>query len=266
MERHILVSVAIIMAFILTISASNARVAQAQTGELTAQVIRDCVQLDDIITVTGRIVGVTVDAPVLIQVQDPQGNIDRIDQVEPAADGSYNYSFVGGGLMNTDGIYTVVVTYKGIRSAETTFTFRPYGGGPDWRVYAIGDGEDSHPIQYLISGCNNKITDIRPDVERTSLVISLSSESNGTISLRFGPEVLAAEDQFLAFADGIQVPLTTTSSDRSDADEFRLEFAEGTRQIEIKGDYVIPEFNSIILPILFAAVIAATLGYYRVRK
>ena len=62
-----------ILAFVFAIITSQAKMAQGQMGELTARVDRNCAFQGDIITVTGRIIGVTTDQPILIQVQDPRG-------------------------------------------------------------------------------------------------------------------------------------------------------------------------------------------------
>ena len=155
--------------------------------------------------------------------------------------------------MNTAGTYTVIVTYKGIRNAETAITFVPGGGFGDWRAFTIRAGEDIYQIQYLISGCNNRVTDIKADMERTSLVISLSTQSNGTLQLRFTPQILEAEDQFLAFADGVQTPVTDISSGTANA--VQISFPPGTDEIELKGDYLIPEFSGIASLVLGMSVI-----------
>lgn len=241
-------------------------VAQGQTVQLTAQVDNRCLGQGDIITVAGQLSGAVLEGdPILIKVQDPQGNIDRIDQVSPALDGSYSYSFVGGGLMNTGGIYTVIVTHRGMDEAEATFIFEPGGTMSDWRAIAIRAEEATHYIEYLITGCNNRISEIQADPERKSLLVLLSSEFNGTLQLRFSKEVFDAEDgRFEAFADGLPTPVTDLSYDR--ANVLEIYFPAGTKQVEIVGDYVIPEFNSLFVPIILSSALGLTIAYSRRRK
>ena len=86
--------------------------ANAQTTQLTVETDEDSYATGDTITVTGQLTATNINQPILIQVLDPQGNRVRIDQFPAGVNGSYSYDFPAGGLMDTDGTYTVMVSYR----------------------------------------------------------------------------------------------------------------------------------------------------------
>jgi len=82
------------------------------------------------ITVSGFIKNLNIDYPVqlTLQVFDSTGNLVRIDQIAPNADGSYETTFIASGTFKVGGDYTVQVFYSG-QKAKTTFQFV---GGPGY--------------------------------------------------------------------------------------------------------------------------------------
>jgi Ca2+-binding RTX toxin-like protein len=102
----------------------------------------------DTITVSGKLTTTAaIDQPILIQVSGPDGLLARLDQIDSAQDGSFSYSFVAGGLMLTDGTYTVLVVYKDL-SAETTFEFDS-GETPDDTLFC---GRELSEFDNVIEG------------------------------------------------------------------------------------------------------------------
>lgn len=79
------------------------------------------------ITVTGKLTATIINQPLLLQVRNPQGKIQKIDQLSPAEDGSYIYKFRAGAQMNADGNNTVEVSYKGTTRQTTIFHFTSIG-------------------------------------------------------------------------------------------------------------------------------------------
>src|SRR5690606_40505754 len=70
-----------------------------------------------------------------------------------SSDLSYSYTFPSGGLMNTDGEYTVIVSY-GNTIQETTFQFT---AAAQWRTIDAIIGGESHRIEYMITGTGNSL-------------------------------------------------------------------------------------------------------------
>ena len=82
------------------------------------------------ITVSGFIKNLNIDYPVdlTLRVYDPTGNIVRIDQITPKADGSYETTLIASGTFKVGGEYSVQVFYSG-QKATATFNFV---GGPGY--------------------------------------------------------------------------------------------------------------------------------------
>lgn len=241
--------------------------AYGQSDILTVTTDSDNYSLGDAITISGHLDRTPIDQPLLIQVLDPQGNRDRIDQLNAAADGTYSYTFVSGGTMNTHGTYTVRVTFGGSIQAETTFA---YAGGStiisENIIYLIIDGQH-YPIQQKISGSGNSIIDISAGLNINStfpggakLVVTLNAPSDGELSLRFPEDTFDASGNFTAFVDGTAVEVVDQGYDSTNL--ISIHFKAGSHEIQIIGDHIIPEFGSLLAAIVgvmsFAGVILAT--------
>jgi predicted secreted protein with PEFG-CTERM motif len=253
-----------LMAILLASVASVALVgaASAQTATLTVDTDRDSYQAGDQITISGRLTTATINQPVLIQVLDPQENRDRIDQVEVAADGSYRYTFTAGGLMNTDGVYTVVVSYRSTEE-ETTFQFDAADAG-GWTPINVNIGGTNHRIDYMITGSGNRLDRITGDVQTLTFTAELTAQSAGTLSLRFAENIFDADDEFAVIVD--DVPDDELPAGPGATNTLAIDFASGTEQIEIVGDRMIPEFGAIAAIILAVAIVGIILATSRYGK
>jgi uncharacterized protein YfaS (alpha-2-macroglobulin family) len=162
------------------VAASASLPVYGQADQLSVNLDSDTYTFGETITVTGFLNATTVDQPLLIQVVDPDGNVDRIDQVTVAADGEYRYAFRAGGVMSTFGTYTVIVSYKGTITAETSFVFDfPRTAGGMYNL--IIDGQ-AYRIEYLLTDSGNRLLNITADVSRNatfpgdaSLIVFLSA-------------------------------------------------------------------------------------------
>ena len=252
--------VAILLASVASVALVGA--AYAQTT-LTVATDAESYTTGDTITVTGQLDATNINQPLLLQVLDEQGNRDRIDQVTVAADGSYSYSFTAGGLMNTNGTYTILVNYK-TTSEETTFEFVSTDEGPvSWRPIDVNINGTNHRIEYMISGSGNRLVSVTGDVETISFLATLSTESDGTLSLRFNEAIFDAETVFVAFLDAIPSDEDYPAGPGA-TNVIRIDFEAGTEEIEILGDFIIPEFGAIaaiVLAVAIVGIIVATTRY-----
>ncbi|MSV26996.1 MAG: PEFG-CTERM sorting domain-containing protein, partial [Nitrosarchaeum sp.] len=85
----------------------------------------------------------------------------------------------------------------------------------------------------------------------------------GSISLEIPREIIDAKNQdddekFIVIIDGIQVPYQETISD-SNSRLITINFETGDSYIEVIGTSVIPEFGSIAVMILAAAIMSTVL-------
>jgi predicted secreted protein with PEFG-CTERM motif len=260
------------MAILLASIASVALVgaANAQTTTPTVGTDADSYTTGDDITVSGQLAATSITQPLLVQVLDPQGNRDKIDQFEAAADGSYSYTFRAGGTMNTNGEYTVIVWDGGTTNEETTFQFTSTEG-PTWNNSTIKVGDQDYNVQYMISG--GRVLDMVPNKETASLTVTISTTANGTLDIRLPRSVIdarageggrsGADEDFVVFAD--EVPSSGEETDNtSSVRTLSIDFEPGTEQIEIVGSWAIPEFGAIaaiVLAVAIVGIIVATARY-----
>ena len=218
---------------------------------------------DEIILVTGEVRDLYSGTPVSIIIKAPNGNIVRVAQETVGADKKFSMEHTaGGGLMKTEGIYLITVTYGTVnRTTETSFEF---GGSiiPAKEPPAVTDTTVSvqgsnDSVGYEITG--GKLSGISPDVEANSLIISIDATNNGSLTLTIPRSVLDAtinggDDDFFVLIDGEEVDFdeTTTSTDRT----LTIAFPVGAEEIEIIGTFVVPEFGTIAAMILAVAIIS----------
>ena len=258
MDYKVYALMAILVASVASVALVNA--AYAQTT-LTVDTDKDSYATGDNITISGKLTATTVNQPILIQVLDPQGNRDRIDQVEAAADGSYSYTFRSGGLMNTNGEYTVMVSYK-TTEEETTFQF---AAGEEWKQINVNIEGTNHPIEYQITGAGNTLDRITGEFDTKSILAELSAQSAGTLKLRFGQDIFDADDEFTAFADEVPIDDSLPAGPGA-TNTLSIDFESGTSEIEIIGDFIVPEFGAIAAIILAVAIVGIILATTRYGK
>ena len=271
-----------LLAILLTSIASVALVAPvyAQTTTVTVQTDKTSYQTGDTIKITGKVnlQSGTVNQPALLQVTDPQGNRVRLDQVTPAADGSYNYTFTAGGLMNTDGTYKVIVTYKGT-SGTATFQFKAIagaqtaGGGGQWKTSTVNVGGKTYDVKYQIS--SGSVTGMTLDSNTTTLAISVNNvTTDGKLQLQLPRNVIdarqgadgrsGADTSFAVFIDGAQNVEPDESTPTADMRQISINFPAGSEKIEVVGTSAVPEFGAIaaiVLAISIVGIIVATAKY-----
>jgi predicted secreted protein with PEFG-CTERM motif len=256
--------VAILLASVASVALVGT--ANAQTTELTVETDADSYETGDTITVTGELTATNINSPILLQMFDTQGNRVRVDQIPVGVNGSYSSTIPAGesppGLMVLSGTYRVVVNYKST-DAETTFEFVNTGEGTlPWRTIQASIGGQNYPIQYRITGSGNSLDSITGDVEAISLLAALSTQSNGTLSLRFPASTFDADTEFVVFADGVSSDNLPAGS--ATTNEINIDFEAGTDEIEIIGDSIIPEFGAIaaiVLAVAIVGIIVATARY-----
>ena len=261
---------AILLASVASVTMVGA--AYGQATSLTVQTDKPDYKTGDDITITGKLTATTINQPLLIQVKDPQGNIDKFDQFDAAADGSYTYKFRAGGLMNTDGKYTVEVSYKGTTKQTASFQFTSTEAPGQWKTFNIKVGDQTFPVQYKISG--GTVQNMVPEEKTATLTVTISSTAEGNLQIRLPRNVIearagtdgrsGADTDFAVFADEENVEPEESESATVDRRTLTIDFAQGTETIEIVGTWAIPEFGAIaaiILAVAIVGIIVATATY-----
>jgi len=218
------------------------------------------------VMVTGEVRDLYSGTPVSLIVKSPNGSFVVVDQVTVGTDKKFSTEITAGGTMKKEGTYTIIATYESKnRVAEATFEFGGSAAVPVEEVVNPNVTDTTVTIQgsadligYDITG--GKLLGIMPDVDSSSLIISIDATEDGSITLTIPRSVLDAilpdggDDDFFVLIDGEEVEFEETKSptDRT----LTIAFPAGTEQIEIIGTFVVPEFGTIAAMILAVAIIS----------
>ncbi len=112
-------------------------------------------------------------------------------------------------------------------------------------------------IGYEIIG--GELLNVTPEVDSSSLIISLDATDDGLLTLTIPRSVMDAtfngeEDEFFVLVDGEEVDFSedVTSTDRT----LTIAFYAEAEEIEIIGTFVVPEFGTIAAMILAVAIVS----------
>ena len=216
------------------------------------------------VTVSGTVANLRGDSPVTITVIGPQGNIVKADQVEVSEDNTFEAVFsTSGYLFNANGIYTVRAQY-GPQEINDKATFEVVGEVPMGES-ACGDGElavkggsETFCVPFDASGL--VVTQATANSATKSLILKITSESDGSISLAVPREVLDAQEDgsdvdFIVLIDGEEADFEETSTDDSTR-SLDIMVPEGSSEIEIIGTYAVPEFGTMAAIALAVAIVS----------
>ena len=213
----------------------------------------------DKIMISGSVASFLYGTPVSVIIRNPIGNIVYISQVE-LSNGSSTYSTTisaGGALWQAAGAYTITAQYGSQdRQATTTFNF---AGSKGIQNTFLVDGTN-FTLPYSIT--NGKVTDITTDTQSKSLIVTIQTTGDGTLTLTMPRALIDAkktdgtDDKYFVLNDdqendGFQ-ETGTTSADRT----LSIPFTDGTTKIEIIGTMVVPEFGPIAVLVLAIAIIS----------
>ena len=216
----------------------------------------------DTIMVTGEVKELLSGFPVTLQLIAANGNLVTVQQLEVGTDRTFSTELTAGGpLWKAQGTYTIKVLYgTESRTAEATFEFSGTGGTttpPKPTKPTIMVERTEFSVGYTITG--GSIVSIAPDDEANSLIITIDATDDGQLTITLPRALIDAkigdeDDDFFVLVDGEEVEFgeTTTSTDRT----LTIQFPVGAEEIEIIGTFVVPEFGTIAVLILAAAIIS----------
>lgn len=177
-------------------------------------------------------------------------------------DGTFAFSIAIPGNQ-PDGNYRAVVSY-GTLLAEATFRVTTVfvDSAPIDRqcfmqpcVYELAEGGEIYPVYYVMAG---RITDITINKEKSSLTLVINTSESSRLQVALPREIIDSlnsdgqDIEFVALADGTRA----NSFDVMRNETLRtisIDYTARTKQIEIIGTQVIPEFSSISLFVLGVA-------------
>ena len=202
------------------------------------------------------------DMQAIIQVMNPMGNRVAVAQVDVTNDGAFSETVATsiGGLWKEDGTYTIQVNY-GDNSTQIEFE---YGGMMSAGVqttpeYSVVEEEklsqtiaiEDNAVDYDITCA--EILGMTPDTEMKSMIIEIKTDCDGELKITLPKQVLDTDENgFFVLVDGDE-----TNHNAVSVSEFwtlTIPFSYGSEEIEIIGTYVIPEFGTIAVLVLVAAI------------
>src|SRR5579885_243671 len=209
---------------------------------ITVQTDRSRYQTGDTIVISGSVGTLAPGQAMLLQVFNPNNFLYRADMLAPANDGSYNYNLNIGGPLGISGTYVIVISYNQ-QKAQSTFSFTNTGVSDNtvWQTATVSIGGSNYQIPYTITG--GILNSITADSTFTSLKASITSNSDGTLTLKIPRNVLdaktntGADDDFVVFSNYVPSSSVNETSDVSTR-TVTVSFQQGTNSIEIVGTQI----------------------------
>ena len=223
----------------------------------------------DYVVVFGSVNTIFENMPITIQIYH-ESNLVDVAQVPVAQDGTFVKSFNAVGQQwKEEGTYTIRAQYTSTQLAETTFEFFSQVIDKSSAVFPVQiPNSGTFDVGYTIRG--GDVTEINMSLDRYSLLVKTTMDSNGNLILKLPRESFDAQKNdgnditFIVLIskenneseDFVQVEYEEIATS-SDYRTIRIPLEEGDKWVEVIGTYVIPEFGSIVIIILVVAVSSA---------
>ena len=222
----------------------------------------------DYVVIFGTVSTIFENMPITIQVYH-ESNLVDVAQVPVAQDGTFVKSFNAVGQQwKEEGTYTIRVQYTPTQIGATTFEFFSQMIDKSSAVFPVNiPNSGTFDVGYTIRG--GEVTGINMNMDRYSLLIETTMNSNGNLILKLPRESFDAQSDgkdntFIILiskennepGDFVQVEYEEVATG-TDYRTIRIQLEEGDKLIEVIGTYVIPEFGSIVIIILVVAVSSA---------
>ena len=216
----------------------------------------------EVVIVFGKIVNVTQDLPLTIQIFHNANLID-VAQISVAQDGTFAQTFNAlGPLWSSDGTYTVRGFYTVDRIMETDFEFKNTVVSKTLVFSVSIPNSGVFDLSYTITG--GEVKEITLEKDSYSILIDTAIDANGSLKLQLPREsfdskkdngvddvfIILIKDKDGSVFEAQYQEIETTSDFRM----IEIILEPGDQTIEIVGTYVIPEFGSIVSMILLASL------------
>jgi|SRR5919198_759695 predicted secreted protein with PEFG-CTERM motif len=155
-------------------------------------------------------------------------------------------------------------TYATTSTATTNAT----GGG--WRTFDLTVGDQTQPIQYMITG--GSIENMTINSQNSTLGLSISSTDEGTLVIRLPRNVLDAktgegnDTEFAAYIDNSEYTEPSENETTADMRTLSIGFPSGAGAIDVIGTIAVPEFSTITIVVLAVAIVGIIIATARYGK
>jgi hypothetical protein len=126
------------------------------------------------------------------------------------------------------------------------------------------DSKKTVPIKYQIIGNGNKLNSITAQKDNTTLLASISSQSDGKLIIELPRNVIDSkkignkDTDYAVFQDG-QDAAADEIKNNNQVRTLATNFDKGTQEIEISGTQMVPEFGNITIITMIFAIAIVTL-------
>ena len=237
----------------------------------------------DYVVVFGNVNTIFENMPITIQIYHDSNLVD-VAQVVVAQDGTFVKSFNAvGQRWAGEGSYNIRAQYTPTQIAETTFEFFSQVIDKSSAVFPVNiPNSGTFDVGYTVRGGEVESIIMHQGDEyenRYSILVGTTMNTNGNLILKLPRESFDAQSDgkditFIVMISkedsvaGVDLHHTVTRSNfvqveyeeigvSADYRTIRIPLEEGDQWIEVIGTYVIPEFGSIVIIILVAAVSSA---------
>ena len=252
----------------LTFAIGMAFNAAEAVDQISLSTSSDIYYSGDYIVVFGSVNTIFENMPITIQIYH-ESNLVDVAQVPVAQDGTFVKSFNAVGQQwKEEGTYTIRAQYTSTQIAVTTFEFFSQVIDTSSAVFPVQiPNSGTFDVGYTIRG--GEVTEIDMNLDRYSLLIETTVNSNGNLILKLPRESFDAQSDgkdntFIILIskennepkDFVQVEYEEIATS-SDYRTIRIPLEDGDKWVEVVGTYVIPEFGSVVIIILVVAVSSA---------
>lgn len=236
--------------------------------QISLSTSNDVYYSEDYVVIFGSVNTIFENMPITIQIYHGTNLVD-VAQVPVAQDGTFVKSFNAVGQQwKEEGMYMVRVQYTPTQIAETTFEFFIQMIDKSSAVFPVQiPNSGTFDVGYTIRG--GEVTEINMNMDRYSLLIETTVNTNGNLILKLPRESFDAQSDgkdntFIILiskenneaGDFMQVEYEEIATS-SDYRTIRIPLEDGDKWVEVVGTYVIPEFGSVVIIILVVAVSSA---------
>ena len=240
----------------------------AEAESMSLSTSNDIYYLGDYIVIFGSVETIFEEMPVTIQIYYETSLID-VAQIPVAKDGTFAATFNANGQQWKDeGTYSVRGFYTPTIITETTFEFFSQVINESHAVFPVDiPNSGTFDVGYTIRG--GEVKDIEMSLDRYSVIVRTTMDSNGNIILKLPRESFDAQHDGIDETFIVLISKENISSENfvqveyeeiatgDDYRTIRIQLEEDDKWIEVIGTYVIPEFGSIAIIILVVAVSSA---------
>lgn len=216
---------------------------------------------EDTMIISGSVKSISADAPVTLEIFDPDKNLIHVAQVNLSQDGRFTYIIkIDGNLWKNFGSYIIRAQY-GFHNISTNTVFDLLETvKPLKQTFQVDAGSrGSYDIPYVING--GKINDITIDHALLTLNLSINATKNGVIKLDIPRYIMDAksvdgsDENFIILINDVEVnPLF--EEDSSTFRNVTMNFLPDDSKIELIGTQIVPEFGSVCQLIFLTSIIS----------